>query len=50
LGKRRRPACRGLRAWDGAPEAFEIVEAAGLFGKDVNDEAAEIEQGPIVER
>src|SRR5882724_3906297 len=32
---------------DGAPEAFEIVETAGLFGKDVDDEAAEIEQSPI---
>ena len=32
---------------DGAPEAFEIVKAPGLFGKNVNDEAAEIEQSPI---
>ena len=32
---------------DGAPEALEIVVVADLFGKDVKDEAAKIEQGPI---
>ena len=32
---------------DGAPEAFEIVIAAGLFGKNVENEAAEIEQSPF---
>src|SRR6266705_5230879 len=38
---------RDFELGDGAPEAFEIVETAGLFGKDVDDEAAEIEQSPI---
>src|SRR5260370_15160505 len=30
-----------------APEAFEIVIAARLFAEDVDDKAAEIEQGPF---
>ena len=38
---------RDFELGDSAPEAFEIVEAASLFGKNVHDEAAEIEQSPI---
>src|SRR5438128_11787203 len=32
---------------DGTPEALEIIEAARLFGENVNEEAAEIEESPF---
>lgn len=38
---------RNLQLLGGAPEAFQVVVAAGLFAKDVHDEAAEIEQRPF---
>ena len=33
--------------WGGTPETLEIVVAASLIAKDMNDEAAEIEQSPF---
>src|SRR5882672_11022535 len=39
---------RNIVTRDVAPEALEIVIAAGLFAENMDDEAAEIEQRPVV--
>src|SRR5215831_9875955 len=38
---------RDFKFGDRAPKAFEVIKAAGLLGKDVQDETAEIEQSPF---